>query len=90
MSLVGLSPVSKVGQGLSPHPLPSTQPQARTVVWHVVKETGLRLGSAWFPDRFPCQTRGPGGLGWGGSCLGGPGDGDVLLLLFSVLGHGKA
>lgn len=60
------------------------------MVWRVLEESSLRLGAAWFPNRFPHQTQGPGGLGWGGSCLGGPGDGDVLPLLFSVLGHGKA
>lgn len=77
----------RTGSSLSPqHP---AQDQGHGA-WRVLKDSSPRPGAGGGGCWVPHLTQGPGWRGWGGSCQGGLGDGDVLPLLFSVLGHGKA
>lgn len=68
------------------HPDPGQDP-----VWCGVGEGEQPQASGCFvPQLVSPPFTGSRQMGWGGSCLGGPGDGGTLPLLFSVLGHRKA
>lgn len=91
MSQVGLGPVSKAGWGLvltaSPAPSPGPAPCG---VCCVMKESNLSLEAAWSATCFPIRHKVQEGWAGVAAAWEGPVTVTSCLLLFSVLGHGKA